>query len=1090
MRGRLEPHHCAGVRTVTPFGTEALLRSERASTSRPREGVLGFGRSPGFSLCAPKTGEDGEGQHIMAGRSTRTLLVGKLGARVGRWLTTAVVLAAIVAALLPRTGSGPSHLLVHRSHVVATGTAYDWSGLGRTPGHSGTAPNSSIDVGDAGQLGVRWAANLYGPALSSPIVEDVTKLGMTAYVATMSGDFEAYSLSTGALVWGRHLGSDIVSTPIAFDGAIWAETQNPPTLYRLDPATGATTCTLVGTGSFESSLVGVTPPGGVPTVYGASLDNGVQSGPIFAVKASNCATEWTFAGYRTAVTGPWAPMSYAIDGNGTPLVIVGTSDPDDTEYALDALTGAEVWTFAAPTGGDWDIAAGATISAPSVNGFKDGVAYVVSKHGDVFALDLTTGQEIWSYSFGSAVGSAETGRSTPALTGSNLVFGREGGVVDLDAVSGTPRWVYTDPHGTEVLSSVAVAGPERRQVVLCADLGGFVHALALSSGKDLWNYKTGGYVVSSPAISGGDVLVASSDGFLYDMAAGGSNDEANPPATSITFPAAGATLPNGHGPVTLSGTAHDEKGVGSVTVAVEAGAGGPYWDAATGTFSPAPVANQATVESKGSTTVHWRFTLPVPSYGGPYVAEATAYGTDGQPDVHGSTRAFSVAASSAGPRLSESSPFVPMGGTVVISGSGFQPDAEVELSFDGSVFATTTSTGAGVIGPTTLSVPSGSGVFGSRLVTAVSATDEQLAAIPLTVSDSWSDAGGSAAETSYEDDDDTFADLMFLGSDSGMAPAWDLVTGAALSGTPVEAHDVVYTSTADGAVIAANSSDGVERWTWQAPKGGPCSTPAVDARGNRVVVSDSDDVIALTTAGKLAWSVDLAARVGKPVIANGLVIVTTAAGTVVALHETTGSTFWRTQLESAPSSAVAVDTTVHRAFVGEADGTVAALFLGTGIVNWTAHFGAKVSSTPVAVNSTVYAGTAGGELVALSSGTGAIEWSISTGSAVVASPAIGNGRIDVVLADRELLSLEGDGATVLTEHLGCVPTGVSATLLAIFTTCASGELRVYRPAGGPVWQFATGSALPGSAAVCDGAVIVGNADGDLYAFTPYGRAPA
>ena len=75
-----------------------------------------------------------------------------------------------------------------------------------------------------------------------------------------------------------------------------------------------------------------------------------------------------------------------------------------------------------------------------------------------------------------------------------------------------------------MLSSVAVAGKSNNGVVFCADFGGSFHALSLTSGAALYNYKTGGYIVSSPAVSDNDVLIASTDGLLYDFSLGGSNE--------------------------------------------------------------------------------------------------------------------------------------------------------------------------------------------------------------------------------------------------------------------------------------------------------------------------------------------------------------------------------------------------------------------------------------------------------------------------------------------------------------------------------------------------------------------------------------
>jgi outer membrane protein assembly factor BamB len=229
------------------------------------------------------------------------------------------------------------------------------------------------------------------------------------------------------------LASPVLSTPVVSNGALWVDTTDPATLYKLNPSTGATECSLVLAGPGESSLTAATPPGGQPSIFIGELDQSNRSGPIMAVAASTCQTEWSFNSYRT-VAVPWAPIAYGVDATGEPLVLAGTADPDQTEYALDAVTGKLVWSFQTAGIGDYDIAAGATISPPGANGFADGVAYVISKYGIIYALDLTTGAELWSYTFEPYGQSGDM--STAALEGTDLVFGDSSGVVDLNAVTG------------------------------------------------------------------------------------------------------------------------------------------------------------------------------------------------------------------------------------------------------------------------------------------------------------------------------------------------------------------------------------------------------------------------------------------------------------------------------------------------------------------------------------------------------------------------------------------------------------------------------------------------------------------------------
>lgn len=56
---------------------------------------------------------------------------------------------------------------------------------------------------------------------------------------------------------------------------------------------------------------------------------------------------------------------------------MGSSDPDDSVYALDARTGTVIWRFQTlVVGADIDAGAGPTISPPGTNGFAHGVVYI------------------------------------------------------------------------------------------------------------------------------------------------------------------------------------------------------------------------------------------------------------------------------------------------------------------------------------------------------------------------------------------------------------------------------------------------------------------------------------------------------------------------------------------------------------------------------------------------------------------------------------------------------------------------------------------------------------------------------------------
>src|SRR5215813_4331554 len=232
------------------------------------------------------------------------------------------------------------------------------------------------------------------------------------------------------------------------------------------------------------------------------------------------------------------------------------------------------------------------------------MAYIPGKDRILYAIDLTTGQLMWHFDYGAATGTTEDGgRSAPALVGRTLVFGTPIGVAAVDAVTGSQIWLSEDvgPPDTEILSSPLITGPAGSQVVVYGDLKGNIEVLSLATGALLYSYKTNGYVISSAADSAGNIIIGSSDGFLYDLAPGGSNGTA--PTTAISTPSSGSVIANpGANPVVATGTAKaGSTAVTAVKVAVQLnGAAGPWWNAARGRWQPGPAWNRAALSGSGS----------------------------------------------------------------------------------------------------------------------------------------------------------------------------------------------------------------------------------------------------------------------------------------------------------------------------------------------------------------------------------------------------------------------------------------------------------------------------------------------------------
>ena len=90
------------------------------------------------------------------------------------------------------------------------------------------------------------------------------------------------------------------------------------------------------------------------------------------------------------------------------------------------------------------------------------MAYVPSKDSKLYAIDLTTGAEIWEYDYESFPPVGNGARDTAALDGDNVVFGTTVGTFDVNAVTGKEIWEQPFPtKPNEVLGAAGHRGTTR-----------------------------------------------------------------------------------------------------------------------------------------------------------------------------------------------------------------------------------------------------------------------------------------------------------------------------------------------------------------------------------------------------------------------------------------------------------------------------------------------------------------------------------------------------------------------------------------------------------------------------------------------------
>jgi len=154
----------------------------------------------------------------------------------------------------------------------------------------------------------------------------------------------------------------------------------------------------------------------------------------------------------------------------------------------------------------WSRGLGSLVEFPAV--VADGVAYVANYRGHVFALNMRNGAVLWRHR-----PSRGKMASSPAIVGDDLVVhGMDGIVRVLDRSNGRQLWHFR--VGSPIESSPVVSGG----LDYFGAWNGRVYALDLKRRKLRWSYRTGYKITSSAAIAGRTLYIGDYGGRLHALA--------------------------------------------------------------------------------------------------------------------------------------------------------------------------------------------------------------------------------------------------------------------------------------------------------------------------------------------------------------------------------------------------------------------------------------------------------------------------------------------------------------------------------------------------------------------------------------------
>jgi outer membrane protein assembly factor BamB len=203
-----------------------------------------------------------------------------------------------------------------------------------------------------------------------------------------------------------------------------------------------------------------------------------------------------------------APTPAAIDaelaaGSDTPgVALAGVTAMFRGDAAHTGVLGGP-----APTGEPvltwrYDAAGEITGSAATANG----LVYFTGKRGDLFAVDVQSGDLRWQAHLGDFVS-----KSTPAISGNTVIVAGGYALFAFNAGTGEQLWKLPIQYAAQ--SSPTIDG----SVAYVASQTGRVYAVDIASGAQIWSYNAEAVIVSSPAVSGAYVYVGTDSGIVHAL---------------------------------------------------------------------------------------------------------------------------------------------------------------------------------------------------------------------------------------------------------------------------------------------------------------------------------------------------------------------------------------------------------------------------------------------------------------------------------------------------------------------------------------------------------------------------------------------
>jgi outer membrane protein assembly factor BamB/tRNA A-37 threonylcarbamoyl transferase component Bud32 len=341
------------------------------------------------------------------------------------------------------------------------------------PSANGVQPTSmfeDVQTDLSGMIQPRWKFKTEDEIRSSPVAyKDM------ALVGSYDRNVWALKLDSGDLVWKFATRGGIASSPIVDESNRYVMFGSEDySYYALDLRNGRVSWTFATKDRVR----------GMGRIAHDHAFFGSDDGKIYAVSALNGRLIWSFDTGAPVRCRPFVTND---------LVIVGS---ESGEIIGLSLSGTRKWSYRTKR---------SVMSSPLVD-MNEGVCYVGSSDGFMYALDATTGLSVWRFRTPAPIISA------PALYKNLVIFGSaDGYLYALNAQTGREKWKFR-------CEKPIVASPiVHRDSIYFGGTDQNLYCIDAEFGKERWKFKTGGSITATPSITGDILLIGSMDHTLYAL---------------------------------------------------------------------------------------------------------------------------------------------------------------------------------------------------------------------------------------------------------------------------------------------------------------------------------------------------------------------------------------------------------------------------------------------------------------------------------------------------------------------------------------------------------------------------------------------